>query len=82
MQKSVMNVQSCCFAYSTHNCFFDFLVIVVVVASLSPYSFKIIKTIKLILILTNTRCSDEKKKTKAKTFLPSKWQLFANFGEG
>ena len=74
IQKSVMHVQSCCFAYSTY-CFFDFLVVVAVAASQSPYSFKIIKTIKLILTLTNTRCSDEKKK-KAKTFLPSKWLSF------
>ena len=31
-----MQVQSCCFAYS-NNCFFDVLVVVAVVTSLSPY---------------------------------------------
>ena len=36
VQKSVMNVQSCCFAYSTDR-FFDVLVVVAVVASQSPH---------------------------------------------
>ena len=34
VQKSVMHVQSCCFAYSTY-CFFDVLVVVIVVESYS-----------------------------------------------
>ena len=32
VQKSVIHVQSCCFAYSTY-CFFDLLIAVTVVAS-------------------------------------------------
>ena len=35
VHKSVIHVQSCCFPYSTY-CFFDVLVVVTVVASLSP----------------------------------------------
>ena len=36
LQRSVMHMQSCCFAYSTC-CFFDVLIAVAVVAYLTPY---------------------------------------------
>ena len=35
-KKSVMRVQSCCFAYQTY-CFFDVLVAVAVVVAKAPY---------------------------------------------
>ena len=35
-KKSVMHVQSCCFAYQTY-CFFDVLVAVAVVVAKAPY---------------------------------------------